>query len=703
MRVFWLGAALLGLGISVAVAADGLEGVASHVRAGNDDQALDQIAQLPSRSRGSDSVRYLEGRLLLEVGRPCDAMDKLARTPASLPEALRMDGRRRWAIAAARCGHCADARPVLLGQDAEAAPATRRSLILAADCAVQLGELAVAAEELEQLSRRRNGEDQVALLVMLVDVYRRLEQPDDSKDAALRGWVVAVSPGQREAAEKLRELADPGPEDQIDRAEAFTRALRFDRAVAQLEEIDLRESPGLEARWYHLYGNALFRMRTRYADAAKALRKSATYGGEYESEDAFHAARALSRADQDARAIRAYRNFAKKYPRSRRAPEARFLAAWLEIRMGRASGVTRMQQLLKGRNQLRGKWRRSALWELGFRAFERKRYARAIRYLSQYTEMATSAMDEARGYYWLGRSYRRGPKATEAYRQAIAVDPLHWYAVLAAGRLARLKVTPPPPFPQSALSVERDDDWHPAPLPPTFVAYQELGLDNEGILWLRDHEDDLIADYPRAERIPILATTYDSVGAYRDGLRVARLRTGFSQTSPKDTAWWWRSAYPMPWLAIVDEHRGDLPRALIYATMRQESGYMPDVVSRAGAVGLMQVMPEVASRIEGRMITPRMLKSPAENIPIGIAEMSALAADFSGVYPLSIAAYNAGKKRVNRWLKESKRMELDRFVERIPFNETRNYVRRVTTHYARYMYLDDPTSGWPTLPRFVSP
>lgn len=48
-------------------------------------------------------------------------------------------------------------------------------------------------------------------------------------------------------------------------------------------------------------------------------------------------------------------------------------------------------------------------------------------------------------------------------------------------------------------------------------------------------------------------------------------------------------------------------------------------------------------------------------------------------------------------------MELDRFVERIPFNETRNYVRRVTTHYARYMYLDDPESGWPKLPRFVNP
>ena len=58
---------------------------------------------------------------------------------------------------------------------------------------------------------------------------------------------------------------------------------------------------------------------------------------------------------------------------------------------------------------------------------------------------------------------------------------------------------------------------------------------------------------------------------------------------------------------------------------------------------------------------------------------------------------------MRRWLKESGKMELDRFVERIPFNETRNYVRRVSTHYARYAYLDDPESGWPRLPRFVNP
>ena len=94
-----------------------------------------------------------------------------------------------------------------------------------------------------------------------------------------------------------------------------------------------------------------------------------------------------------------------------------------------------------------GRWRRSVLWELGFRAFETRRYARAARYLSQYTTSVDSSMDEARGFYWLGRAYRRGPKAIDAYRKAMAVDcdvciiatppgfrPIHHKAAIEAGK-----------------------------------------------------------------------------------------------------------------------------------------------------------------------------------------------------------------------------------------------------------------------------
>jgi soluble lytic murein transglycosylase len=312
-------------------------------------------------------------------------------------------------------------------------------------------------------------------------------------------------------------------------------------------------------------------------------------------------------------------------------------------------------------------------------------------------------MDKARGFYWLGRSYRRGSNAIEAYLNAIAVEPLHWYAVLAAGRLKRLGMTPPEPFANASSPSSVDVPASFLPVPDTVQAYRRLGLDLDGIAWLEAHESELVADYPNTQRIALLIALYRDAGAYREALTTARRRMVYLHSDPATHRWWWDAAYPMPWLSHVDENRGELPRALVYATMRQESGFRPDVISRAGAVGLMQVMPDLATQLAGRTVTRTMLRMPEVNIALGLQEMAALASEFNGVYPLSIAAYNAGKSRVKRWLKESRRMELDRFVERIPFNETRNYVRRVTTHFARYSYLDDPESGWPELPAFVNP
>ena len=692
---------LLGAG---ALAADGLERLASLVRTGDERGALRELALLPERQRDEDAVRYLEGRLLLAVGRSCEAMATLARTPSTLPESLRDDSVRRWATAAAECGNCSEARPLLLRASAASVAISRRNRAIAATCAVKLGELETAAEELRSLTRSKRGvANRVALLAILSDVYVELQRPDDARDAALAAWIAAVQPGQRAAALKLEQRAAPSAADRIERAEAMVAALRFSTAVKELEAIELDSDSELSARWHHVYGMALFRTRNRYLDAARTLHRSALLGGEHAIEDAFHSARALSRADQDARAIRAYRRFARRFPRHKRAAEARFLAAWLEIRLGRPNGEKQLERLVRGRAQVRGRWRRAALWELGFRAFETRRYARAARFLSRYTLLATSAMDEARGHYWLGRAYRRGPEAVDAYREAIAVEPLHWYAVLAASRLKRLQIEPPNPFENAISPGSVDVPNERLPLPGTFEVYRSLGLDLDGIAWLKAHANELVAGQPKSRRIPLLTALYRDAGAYREALLAARRRMVYLQSNPSQHRWWWDAAYPMPWRSVVDEHRGELPRALIYATMRQESGFRPEVVSRAGAVGLMQIMPELASKLTGKAVTRPMLRVPEKNIELGLEEMAALATEFGQVYPLSIAAYNAGKSRVKRWLKESRKMELDRFVERIPFNETRNYVRRVSTHYARYAYLDDPASGWPELPAFVNP
>ena len=202
----------------MAFAAGDLDRVAALVRAGDGRAALAEIDELSQSDRDTDSVRYLQGRLLLDVGHPCDAMDKLAQTPASLPSSMQTDSLRRWAVAAARCGHCAEARPVLLGLTASDSTVTRHDRVIAADCAVQLGELDTAAQELERLTRRnRDTEDRVALLIMLSDVHVRLGRPEEAREAARGGWIAAVQPHQQAAAQRLEEFASPSASDRVAR------------------------------------------------------------------------------------------------------------------------------------------------------------------------------------------------------------------------------------------------------------------------------------------------------------------------------------------------------------------------------------------------------------------------------------------------------------------------------------------------------
>ena len=191
---------------------------------------------------------------------------------------------------------------------------------------------------------------------------------------------------------------------------------------------------------------------------------------------------------------------------------------------------------------------------------------------------------------------------------------------------------------------------------------------------------------------------------------VSGLRDELRARPGPDTLWLWHAAYPRPLPSIVSlaAEESAVEPAQVYATMRQESGYAPHVVSGAGATGLMQIMPQGSAALAKRLgieVGPRMLQDPSTNIRLGIAEIASARKAFGGNLPLSIAAYNAGVAQVRRWLGETGEVDLDLFIERIPYDETRNYVRRVVSHYARYRYLEDGGGdGWPVdLPDRVGP
>ncbi len=147
---------------------------------------------------------------------------------------------------------------------------------------------------------------------------------------------------------------------------------------------------------------------------------------------------------------------------------------------------------------------------------------------------------------------------------------------------------------------------------------------------------------------------------------------------------------------------GERPeRALTYAIIRQESQFEPEVVSSAGARGLMQLMPATAravAKTENTLgnHTDARLFEPAYNIRLGRSYLASLIDDFGGSYVLAIASYNAGPGRAREWMRNfgdprQPNVDVVDWIEMIPFEETRGYVQRVMENLQVYRRNIAPT------------
>jgi soluble lytic murein transglycosylase len=128
---------------------------------------------------------------------------------------------------------------------------------------------------------------------------------------------------------------------------------------------------------------------------------------------------------------------------------------------------------------------------------------------------------------------------------------------------------------------------------------------------------------------------------------------------------------------------------LIYALIRAESGFSPAIKSPAGAIGLMQLMPSTAKATarEKGTFNPQQLVVPDYNIKLGTRHFRDLMKGYDGDVVYSIAAYNAGAAAVERWRKGLKGLKKDEFIESIPYQETRDYVKKVYASAATYRQL----------------
>jgi soluble lytic murein transglycosylase len=180
-----------------------------------------------------------------------------------------------------------------------------------------------------------------------------------------------------------------------------------------------------------------------------------------------------------------------------------------------------------------------------------------------------------------------------------------------------------------------------------------------------------------------LAQLAEEAGEPALALQLARDRLPPSQRS---LGW----LYPDPWPGRPPVLSGaGVPRHLLLALVRRESGFRPTARSAAGAEGLVQLLPDTADRLAAAAGVPAggaSLHDPASARPLGALYLGLLADRFGDPAP-ALAAYNAGPEAALAWARALARMPLDEWVEDLPYRETRRYLKAVLADAQVYRWL----------------
>lgn len=157
--------------------------------------------------------------------------------------------------------------------------------------------------------------------------------------------------------------------------------------------------------------------------------------------------------------------------------------------------------------------------------------------------------------------------------------------------------------------------------------------------------------------------------------------------------WIWRLFYPWPYrqeITAVAMH-SNIDPYLLAALIRVESRFNPAARSDAGAIGLMQVMPNTAASVAGEIglsnFHPDLLYQPEINLQIGAWYLAHLFREFDGNIVVSLAAYNAGRGNVRAWIATGQWKGTVDDIKHIPFPETQVYLKTVLRDYEVYKYL----------------
>ena len=536
------------------------------------------------------------------------------------------------------------------------------------------------------------GDQEVRALVGLASGLDASGDATEAREVRLR--LIRDYPETPEALEALREMAPL----------THTRE-RFYGGVAYRAHKKLRQSEALFKQIVRASSKHHWRGRAQYELGVVHFDRRQFRAAEQAFENAFRLyavpkalyelGRCAVKTGRDVKAAAQFEAYARRYPSMKGAAEALWNAAMAYERRGK-HGEARRRFLKLASRYPRSSFADKARWRAGFALYQIGAFERAARTFIGLANHTKKSHLRDQGLYWAAKCYRRvGSEKEAAARMAQAAEgfPTSYYSARARDALGMAsEVYPTGP----ALPVSADLKGDP-PFPNLTKGDILASL---GLYGLAERE------YARARRtyagdrfaLSHLQQRYERIGEMNLALGLSNQILNLEQQEGVPTTLSsFRRLYPTYYWGEISHaaQQLDLDPNLLLAIIRQESAFDERALSRAGARGLMQIMPAtgrlLARQARLRDFSLDDLWNPRTSIQFGARHLSDHLGFFDRIEKrrlgLALCAYNAGLNAARRWSKRFPDDDVDTFVESIPYRETRNYVKLVYRNYQVYSYL----------------
>ncbi len=505
-----------------------------------------------------------------------------------------------------------------------------------------------------------------------------------------------------ELKKRVNNLYDAGAYDEAVLASAQLPAL-LGATIHSLPKNVVREIEYLKVKSYFKTG--------KYEKARETVEALMANPGNLPSTELLYwRARIYDRLERDDAAVSYYLDLFRTHPTDSLAPDALYLAARTLEEMKRYDEAIQHYQTYLT-TYSRGEKVREVLWNIGWLYYVRKDYAKAEEYFERMTRDYRDKSEYPQYLYWKARALERMERSAEAAAVFKTIREKYiatYYGYQAGLRLRSLGVDVPvtprkDAFDESFWTKDfgrYDTFTSDARITSHLTKALELmtmNLDGDAanevelVVGRCVGDPDLLVEVARLLRY--------SGDYYTPILMAAKHFSHFFATyQPGTNDVYWQMRYPEGYKKEVERFSDEfgLEPSFVYAVIREESLFQPRVTSWAGAVGLMQIMPatgtSIASQLGVEDFAVEDLKDCRTNVRFGIYYLSALMTEFGGEKVYALCGYNAGPGNAHKWIKNrDPEMDLDEFIENIPFSETRAYVKRIlnTESIYRAVYEGD--------------